>query len=213
MKRRPSVLLADDHKIVAEGLRRILEQEFDLVDAVADGRAMIEAATRLRPDVIVADIAMPELNGLEAARRLKKSKVASKIIFLTMHADTEFALEALEVGATGYVLKHAAAEELTRAIREVLKGGLYLSQPIANEVLQILESQGGKPERQRARLTPREREVLRLVAEGYTMAQIADALNVSTRTVEFHKYNLSDKLGLRTTAELTQYAVRHGIVA
>lgn len=211
MKKRPSVLLADDHKIVVEGLRRILAPDFDLVDPVADGHAMIEAAKRIRPDVIVADIAMPGLNGLEAARRLRAAKIPSKIVFLTMHADTEFALEALEVGATGYVLKHAAAEELTRAIREVLEGRLYLSQPIAGDVLRILESEGGKPER--ARLTPREREVLRLVAEGFTMAQIADALNVSTRTVEFHKYNLSDKLGLHTTAELTQYAVRHGILA
>jgi len=211
MTRRPSVLLADDHKIVAEGLRRILEQDFDLVDSVADGHAMVEAAKRMRPDVIVADIAMPKLNGLEAARQLQAAKTRSKIVFLTMHADAEFALEALEVGATGYVLKHAAAEELTRAIREVLNGGLYLSQPIAAEMLQILESRGGKPER--ARLTPREREVLRLVAEGCTMSQIADALNVSTRTVEFHKYNLTDKLGLHTTAELTQYAIRHGIVA
>jgi len=207
---KPRVLLADDHAIVIAGLSRLLEPEFELAGTAKDGQDLLERSAELRPDVIVADISMPLLNGIEAVRQLRKSGSRAKIIILTMHTDAGLATEALQAGASGYLLKHSAAEELTAAIREVLKGRSYITPAIAKEVLDAL-MRGGASDGPSVRLTPRERQVLQLIAEGKTAKEIATILKISTRTAEYHKYNIQDKLGLRTTAELTQYAIRHGI--
>ena len=211
--RRPRVLLADDHKIVAEGLRSILEPEFEIVGTVEDGRALVEAAQKLNPDVIVVDISMPLLNGIEAARQLKKGSSQAKVVFLTMHPDVTYATRALEAGASGYVLKHAAPSELITAIREALKGRIYLTPLIAKDVLESFSVGSRKARKSDLELTPRQREVLQLVSEGRSAKEIASILHISTRTVEFHKYRLMEALGIRTNAELIQYAIKHGIVS
>jgi len=205
--------LADDHTIVTEGLKSILDPEFELVGTVEDGRAMLLAAEELQPDVIVADITMPSLNGLDAVRQLKKKNARTKVVFLTMHSDADLATEAFRAGASGYLLKQSAGEELITAIHTVLKGRVYLTPLIQQEVLEAFMKAGGEPEKSSVELTARQREVLQLVAEGHTMKEIASALNVSTRTVESHKYDLMEKLGLQTTAELIQYAIKRGIVS
>ncbi len=210
---RPRVLLADDHKIVAEGLRTILEQEFELVGTVEDGRALMEAAEKLNPDVIVTDISMPLLNGIEAAHQIKKLSPKVKIVFLTMHPDVTYATRALEAGASGYVLKHAAPSELITAIHEVLNGRIYLTSMIAKDVLDTFMSESHRRRKTVIELTPRQREVLQLTSEGRSAKEIASILNISTRTVEFHKYRVMETLGLRTYADLIQYAIKHGIVS
>jgi len=210
---KPKVLLADDHAMVIAGLSRLIEPEFELAGTAENGRELLERFEELRPDIVVADISMPLLNGLEAVRQLKTSNSDAKVVILTMHADVSLATEAIQAGASGYLLKQSAAEELTTALREVLRGRAYITPVIAKEVLEVLR-QGivASTERLAIKLTPREREVLQLVAEGKSAKEIATLLEISTRTAEFHKYNLQGKLGLKTTAELTQYAVRHGIV-
>jgi DNA-binding NarL/FixJ family response regulator len=211
--KRPTVLLADDHALVLEGLRKILEPDFDVVGVVEDGRALVRIAPQLKPDIILADITMPLLNGVEAARQIMKSDPNAKIIMLTMHPDPTYATEALEAGCLGYVLKHSAAAELVTAIQEVLKGRIYVTPRIAGEVADALRQ--GLLQRQKsvAHLTPRQREVLQLVAEGKSLKEIADILHVSKRTAEFHKYRIKDELGLRTNADFTQYAIKHGIIS
>ena len=174
---------------------------------------MLLAAEELQPDVIVADITMPSLNGLDAVRQLKKKNARAKVVFLTMHSDADLATEAFRAGASGYLLKQSAGEELITAIHTVLKGRVYLTPLIQQEVLEAFMKAGGEPERASVELTARQREVLQLVAEGHTMKEIASALSVSTRTVESHKYDLMEKLGLQTTAELIQYAIKRGIVS
>ena len=211
MKRR--VLLADDHEIVVEGLRRILEPKYDLVAAVADGRELLAEAEKLRPDVIVTDISMPSLNGLDAVRQLKKQGVRAKIVFLTMHADADLATEAFAAGAVGYVLKSSAGRELIDAIDTVLEGRVYLTPQIQQGVLEAFMKAGGEREKASIELTKRQREVLQLVAEGLTMKEIAATLDVSPRTVESHKYDLMQKLGVKTTAELIQYAIKRSIIS
>jgi DNA-binding NarL/FixJ family response regulator len=210
---KPKVLLADDHKIVAEGLARLLEPQFELVGVVEDGRQLLEAAEALNPEVVVADISMPQLNGIEAARQLKKAKPRLKIVFLTQHSDVAYAARALDAGASGYVLKHAAPDELVAAVRKALLGRTYVTPLIDEEALRAYRQHGQRREDASARLTPRQREVLQLIAEGRSAKEVAAALGISPRTVEFHKYRLMEELGLRTTAELTQFAVRHGIVS
>jgi DNA-binding NarL/FixJ family response regulator len=209
MKRRATVLLADDHAIVAEGLATLLKGEFELVAIVNDGSELINAARQFRPDIIVADIAMPVLSGLEALRRLKAAKSAAKVIFLTMHADAQLATEAFRAGASGYVVKNSAGEELITAIREVLQGRTYLTPVITKDVIANLTEPALRPA---AKLTPRQREVLRLLAEGRRMKEIASALGLSTRTVETHKYEMMRSLGVESTAELVRYAVQIGVV-
>ena len=207
---RPTILLADDHAIVTEGLASLLRSEFSLVGTVADGAGLIEAARRLRPDVIVTDVAMPGMSGLEALRRLKADAIAAKVIFLTMHAEAQLAAEALRAGASGFVVKHAAGKELIAAIHAVLRGGRYLPPGLASDVLTTLvdgDTSGTGP------LTPRQREVLSLIAEGRTMKEVAAALRLSPRTVETHKYQMMEVLQLRTTAELIRYAIEHGLTA
>jgi DNA-binding NarL/FixJ family response regulator len=207
------VLLADDHTIVTEGLKSILDPEFELVGTAEDGRALLAAAEKLQPDVIVADITMPRLNGLDAVRALKKRNHRTKVIFLTMHSDPELATEAFRVGASGYLLKQSAGEELITAIHTVLQGEVYVTPELKQEVLEAFMRAGSDPDRTSMELTARQREVLQLVAEGHTMKEIASALNVSTRTVETHKYDVMEKLGIETTAELIQYAIKRGIVS
>jgi DNA-binding NarL/FixJ family response regulator len=206
---RATLLLADDHALVAEGLATLLKGHFDLVGTAGDGSQLIEAAQELRPDVIVADIAMPVLSGLEALRRLKAEGLDAKVIFLTMHADAQLAIEALRAGASGYVLKHSAGEELVRAIQEVVQGRVYLTPLLTKDVITTLTEPNTQPP---VRLTPRQREVLRLIAEGRRMKEIAATLQLSTRTVETHKYEMMRALGVDSTAALIRYAIELGLV-
>ena len=206
--RRPTVLLADDHAIVLEGLASLLRPEFTLAGTVADGAQLLEAARRLRPDVIVTDLTMPGMNGLEVLRRLRGDGVPAKVIVLTMHAEAHLAADALRAGASGFVVKHGAGKELIAAIHAVARGERYIAPPIASDVLAALaggRSPGGGP------LTARQREVVSLLAEGRTMKEVAAALGLSPRTVETHKYQVMQALGLQTTAELVRYAVAHGL--
>jgi DNA-binding NarL/FixJ family response regulator len=210
MKRRTRVLLADDHAIVAEGLATLLKSHFDLVGTVGNGNELVDTARKVRPDVIVADIAMPVLSGLEALRRLKAARSDAKVIFLTMHADAQLATEAFRAGASGYVLKQSAGEELIAAIQEVLQGKTYLTPLITKDVITTLTE---STPRSGVKLTPRQREVLRLIAEGRRMKEIGAVLQLSTRTVESHKYEMMRALGVESTAELVRYAIQIGLVA
>ena len=211
--RKPRLLLADDHAIVLEGLSRLLQPEFEVVGKAGDGRGLLKMAAELKPDVIVVDVSMPLLSGIEAVRQLKRRGSRIKVIFLSMHSEVELAIEALRVGASGYVLKHSAAESLHRAIRDVLNGRVYVSSRISSDVLTAVHHNSTPSERPLVTLTPREREVLQLVAEGRTIRGISNILSIASRTVVFHKSNLMDKLGLRTTAELTCYAIQCGLLA
>jgi DNA-binding NarL/FixJ family response regulator len=210
--RRPRILLADDHRMMAEGLKRLLAAEFDLLGVVEDGFALIEAARKLRPDVIVADISMPRLNGLDALVQLNSAKNRPKVVFLTMHQDAAYARRALDAGASGFVLKHAAPEELVLAVRAALAGQTYLTPVLAGEVLHEIRRDPQAANDPVASLTARQREVLQLFAEGRSAKEIAALLSISARTVEFHKYQLMDSLGLRNNTELTHFAIKHGIV-
>jgi DNA-binding NarL/FixJ family response regulator len=208
---RPRVLLADDHRLVAEGVKSLLSSEFELVGVVEDGRALIEAAQKLQPDVIVADITMPHLNGIDALARLKRGERKVPVVFLTMHPEPAYARRALEAGASGYVLKHSAPAELTTAIRAALNGKTYLSPAVAGSVLQLMSrgtEAAGDPQ---LLLTARQREILQLLAEGRSAKEIGGTLAISARTVEFHKYHMMETLSLHTNAELVHFALKHGI--
>lgn len=207
------VLLADDHKIVLEGLRRLLEPEFEIVGTVEDGRALMTVAEKLRPDVIVADISMPLLNGIEAVRQIKKTDPRMKVVFLTMHPDVTYATRAFDAGASGYVLKHSASSELLTAIREAIKGRTYVTPMIAGELVQFYKEGAYRQRDAIRKLTPRQREVLQLLGEGYSAKEIANILYISPRTVEFHKYRMMEELNIKTSAELVQFAIKHGIVS
>ncbi len=208
---RPRVLLADDHQIMAEGLRSLLEPEFELVGIVTDGREALAAVEALRPDVVVLDITMPSLNGIEAARQLRAAGSLARVVFLTMHRDAAYAARALDAGAAGFVLKHAAAAELVTAIRQALQGRTYVTPLIAADLLQTYREREPGQTTTLDQLTPRQREVLQLVAEGHSAKEIARLLHISPRTAEFHKARLMQALGAGSTAELTQYAIRHGL--
>jgi DNA-binding NarL/FixJ family response regulator len=212
LARRPRALLADDHLMVAEALKSLLAPEFDLVGVVEDGRALVEAAGRLRPDVIVADITMPHLNGIDALVHLRQYGDPVPVVFLTMHRDASFARRALDAGASGFVLKHSAPAELVTAIRAALAGQTYLTPQIAGEVLESMKQGPPQAGGSLGALTPRQREVLQLAAEGQSAKQIAAALGISPRTVEFHKYQAMEALGLHTNAELIHFAIKHGLV-
>ena len=211
--KKPRVLLADDHKIVIEGLKNLLSDEFEIVGTVEDGRALVEKASTLYPDVIVADISMPQLNGIEAARQIKKTDKNIKIVFLTMHPDATYAANAFEAGASGFVLKHSASSELIRAIHEAIKGRTYVTPLIAGDLIRTYQA-GGAPEKNLfKKISPRQREVLQLLTEGKSAKEIASILNISTRTVEFHKYRMMEQLNIKTSAELVRYAIKHGIIS
>lgn len=209
---RPRILLADDHRMVAEGLKALLVTEFELVGVVEDGRALLASARALRPDVVVTDLTMPNLNGIDAIPQLLAEQPGLRIVVLTMHRDLAYARRALALGATGYVLKHDAPEELVRAIRAVLAGKLFVTPELANELLQAAVRDPARADDPVARLSPRQREILQLLAEGKTAKEIGAQLGISARTVETHKYELMASAGLHTSAELVHFAIRHGIV-
>lgn len=209
---RPRVLLADDHRMVAEGVKRLLEEEFELVGVVEDGRQLVEAAARLRPDVIVADVTMPHLNGIDALVLLKRDNPDVRVVFLTMHKDAAYARRALEAGARGYVLKHSAQTELFLAVRAALAGKTFLTPMLAGEVIHDLKISPTHPSDPVASLTPRQREILQLFGEGCSTKQIASTLDISARTVEYHKYQMMDSLELQSSAELIHFAIKNGIV-
>jgi DNA-binding NarL/FixJ family response regulator len=205
---KPRIVLADDHTLMIEGLRSLLAGHVEIVGSAADGRALVEMAVQLKPDIVILDISMPEMNGIEAVRRLQKDLPGARLIFLTMHADPLYLSEALRLGVTGYVLKQSASSELVDAIQAVHRGETYVT-PL------LRQSAAGRPrlrgERSTVALTSRQREVLQLVAEGRSAKEIASHLHVSVKTAQFHKSNLMERLGLHSTAELVKYAVRHGI--
>lgn len=206
---RPTILIADDHKMFAQGLAGLLEDEFDLVGTVENGQALIDEAVRLRPDLIIVDISMPVLNGLDAVRRLNQHHTGSKVVFLTMHADTRLLREAFQCGGVGYVLKQSAGEELLFALRQVMSGQNYISPSVEKELKKGTLT--APDEKQHFNLTPRQREVLQLLCLGYTMKEIANRLNISTRTAETYKYQIMEGLGVESTAELIQYAIKIGL--
>ena len=205
------VLLADDHAIVLEGLRHILEPDFEIVGEVADGRALVAIALMYRPEIIITAVSLPLLNGIEAAREIRKINRRVRIIFLTMHADPSYAVAALDAGGSAYILKSAAVAEILVAIQEVLNGRVYVSPSINKEVLRVQMERIGKRDEAQTGLTPRQREVLRLLAEGKSLKEVAAALKISVKTVEFHKYRIMNQLGIRTNAEMTKYAVKVGV--
>ncbi len=208
---RPRVLLADDHTLVAEACKKLLEPEFEVVGIVSDGHAMIRANAILKPDVIVSDIAMPSLNGLDAGEQVKQSAPGVRIVYLTMIPDPELAAEAFRRGASGYLLKTSAGPELATAVRETMNGRLYISPQVTKSSLsEFLRSH--KTDREKGTLTPRQREVLQLLAEGRSMKEAASVLNLTVRTVAFHKYRIMAILGLNTNSELVQYALRNFVI-
>ena len=206
---KPRILLADDHRMVAEGLKGILTEEFELVDIVEDGRAMVAAARKLRPDVIVADISMPLLNGIDALAPLKRDNPDVRVVFLTMHRDAAYARRALDAGASGFVLKHSAPAELVLAVRAALQGRTFLTPDLAAEVFRTAKENNTDP---LAALTPRQCEILQRVAEGRSAKEIAAELGLSARTVEFHKYTVMEALGVENSAELIRFAIKHDLV-
>ena len=208
---RPRILLADDHTLVAEACKKLLEPEFEVVGVVGDGRALLRANAELKPDLIVIDIGMPQLNGLDAGQQIMESTPDVRLVYLTMNTDCEIAAEAFRRGASAYLLKTSAATELVTAVKESLRGGTYISPVIAKTTVgRFLEQH--LPDAANIKLTTRQREVLQLLAEGHLMKQVAGVLNVSTRTVAFHKYRIMSLLGLKSNAELVQYAIRNSII-
>lgn len=210
--KRARVLLADDHVLVAQALTHLLQAEFDVVGTVADGRALLRAADDLKPDVVVVDIGMPLLNGLDAGEQLKALHPQIKLIFLTQNREPRFAVEAFRRQASGYLLKDSAASELTTAIREALRGKSYVSPVISKGMIDEALTLRGMPPSIRE-LSAREREVLQLLAEGKLMKEVAALLDISPRTVEFHKYRIMELLGVKTNAELVQQAIKLGLLA
>ncbi len=212
---RPRILMADDHSLVLAGLRRLVEELGEVVGTVEDGRALVEEAKRLRPDLILLDISMPLLNGLDAARQLTKLVPDSKLIFLTMHTTPTYVSEAFKAGASGYLVKQSATAELKQAIQAVLRGQHYMTPPVTKDMMgtTLHLSEGPVGKRPVTALTPRRREVLQLLAEGKGVRSIASILNISIKTVEFHRTRLMEELDLHSVAELTRYAVSEGLVS
>lgn len=213
------ILLADDHVLVAEGIQKLLEPEYELVGIVADGRSLVAAAAKLQPDIVVVDISLPLLNGLDASQQLKKNNPNLKIIVLTMHSEPNFVTQAFRVGVSGYVLKQSVGSELVQAIREVVKGRTFVSPMVAQSLVDqaVNPSPASAPGEVNVgfaqTLSARQREVLQLVAEGKATKEIASILNVSVKTVEFHKTRIMKELRLRTAAELTKYAIAAGLTS
>lgn len=209
MDRKPSarLIIADDHRLLADACKGLLEPEFQVVDIVTDGRSLLRTALALKPDVIVLDITMPRLNGLDAGEQIKQKMPAVKLVFLTMNSAADVAAEAFRRGAAGYVLKQSAAEELLIAIRKVVQGESYLSPLIARETVTFLLNQG-KSRADEKRITKRQSEILQLLAEGMSMKEVASVLELKPGTVAFHKYRMMETLGVRTNAELLEYAIK-----
>ena len=207
---RPRVLLADDHTLLLGAFEKLLSDECDVVGQVSDGRALVAAAEELKPDIVVLDISMPLLNGLEAGRQIKRTMPATKLVFVTMNEDTDLAADAFRAGASGYLLKQSATSELMAAIRQVMEGRSYVT-PLITEGLvgSLMHHDESAPANE---LTPRQREVLQLLAEGHSMKEVASLLSLTPRTVAFHKYRIMEQLKIKSSAELVQYAVKHHIV-
>jgi len=210
---RSRILIADDHNLVAELCRKLLETEFDVVGVATDGRALLRAASELRPDVVVLDIAMPVLNGLDAGRQLIQTWPSVKLVYLTMNPDVEVAAEAFRRGASGYLLKTCAAADIVLAVRDVLRGKSYISKALPRDTINFMRRQDKELVKEGELLTVRQREVLQLLAEGKVMKEVGGVLNMTSRTVAYHKYRMMEVLGARNTAELIKYAVRNHIVA
>jgi DNA-binding NarL/FixJ family response regulator len=208
---RVKILIADDHTLVAEACAKLLEPEFEVLTTVRDGRALLEAAAQLKPDVIVADIAMPLMNGLDACEQIKKQVKSTKIIYLTMNEDKDLAAEAFRRGASGYLLKSSAFAELTQAVHAVIKNKSYVSPLITRDLVSLLILADRKTPG-REKLTERQKQVVQLLAEGRAMKEVAAILNITTRTVAFHKYRIMALLGLKNNAELVQYAIRKHLI-
>jgi DNA-binding NarL/FixJ family response regulator len=210
--KRPRVLLADDHQMLADALRGVIEPRCEVVGTVGDGRALLEAADRLQPDIVVLDIGMPHLNGFDAGRKLKHTLPSVKLVFMTMHDDPYLVGEAFRAGASAFLLKEAAASELTKAIDQVLKGGSYIT-PSAKEGLDNISLRDPKNRERAPEPTPRQREVIQLLAEGRSMKEVASELKITRRTVAGHKYAVMELLHLKTNSDLIQYAIEHGIIS
>jgi len=206
------ILIADDHRIVIDVLRRLLDTEYDVVGAVTDGRSLLSAVSQLNPDVALVDVSMPLLNGIYATRRIIKQHPRVRVIIFTMNADVDIAHEALVAGAKGYVLKGSPIEEIFSAVGEVLKGNVYLSPLVTRDVLRSFRTRGMNGHDLESPLSAREKEVLQLSAEGCTHKEVASTLKISVKTVQCHRQNIKKKLGLESVAELTQYAVKHRIL-
>ena len=211
--RKTRVLLADDHQIVLEGLKNLLEQDFELVGMVMDGKALVNKALKLLPDVIVVDISMPLLNGIEAVRQIRSTDERIKVVFLTMHPDATYAAMAFDAGASGYVLKNSASRELITAINEAMRGRTYVTPRIAGELMQTYKKSRPGDKQFERKLTHRQEEILQLLAEGHSAKEIANMLSISPRTVETHKYNMMQELNLKTTADLIKFAIKHGLTS
>jgi DNA-binding NarL/FixJ family response regulator len=210
---KPRVLIADDHRLVLEGIEKIVETECEIVGTVTTGRDLVSAVDELNPDVILLDVAMPLLNGIEAARQIRRKNPNVKLIYVTMQVNRDYVREAFDAGASGYVVKQAAASDLLNAIREVQQGHYFLSPMISDRFLKHTPPADQNPSKLFRSLTPRQREVLQLVAEGKSAKEIASLLYISLKTVEFHKKHLMEELNLRSTPELVRYAVEHGWVS
>ena len=211
MNPRPRILLADDHTILVEAFQKLLAPTCDIVGTVSNGRTLLEAAAKLKPDVIVLDISMPLLNGIEACRQLQPNLPDTRWVFLTVNADPDLAVEALGLGASGFLVKSSAASELFTAIQMAMEGRRYVTPLLTKgEPLGVFLNRSPHPHGEK--LTARQREVLQLLAEGRLMKEVADILRVTPRTVAFHKYTIMEQLGIKTSAELVQYAVKHGLV-
>lgn len=210
---RPRILLADDHQIVLDGLRSLLEGEFELVGAARNGLELLEMARAQKPEVIVADVSMPLLNGIDAVRKLRDEGATAKVVFLTMHPDVTYLSRALEAGGSAYVLKHAASEELVTAIRQAMRGETFVSPQLRAPSVEQLLDETRRHVKQTIELTPRQRDVLQLLAEGKSAKEIGALLDISPRTVETHKYKMMDDLGVKTAAQLVQHAIKLGLVA
>jgi DNA-binding NarL/FixJ family response regulator len=209
---KPRILIADDHRLVLEGLKRLIETEFDIVGTAANGMDLVSAAKQLQPDIVLLDVTMPLLNGIEAARQIKADSPSVKLIFVTMQTNRDYIREAFEVGASGYVAKQEAAADLVVAIKHVLAGRFALSPSLSERLLEKQLEPNQNPAKLFTALTPRQREVLQLVAEGKSAKQIADILFISVKTVEFHKKHLMEELRARNSADLVRYAVEQGWV-
>jgi DNA-binding NarL/FixJ family response regulator len=210
---KPRILIADDHTLVAELCKKLLETEFEVVGIVGNGRSMVRAAADLKPDVILVDIAMPVLNGLDAGQQVKQALPKVKLIYLTMNTDPDLAAEAFRRGGSGYLLKTCASSEMVVAVRQVLCGKTYLSRTLPKDTINYKRWEAKQMIEEEKRLTERQREVLQLLAEGKVMKEVGDTLNMTTRTVAFHKYRIMEVLGARSNAELVRYAVRNHMIA
>jgi DNA-binding NarL/FixJ family response regulator len=212
-RNRPRIMIADDHILVAEACKKLLEPDYDVVATVGDGRALVRVAATLKPQVIIIDVGMPLLNGLDAGQQIKQLLRSVKLVYLTMNQDADLAAEAFRRGASAYLLKTCAASELTIAVREVLKGKSYLSPVIAKDTVDFILRQGKELIEEGNRLTERQREVLQLLAEGKSMKEVASVLSLTTRTVAFHKYRIMELLNAKSNAQLVQYAIRNHVIA